>query len=134
MKGQTTAKDIRVKNPPPEVVKGLAEVCIELKEATIAKALKKMIPRYWDFKKRIEEQNKEIAELSQRVRAFEMNESTLKESFERHVRFLNNNLNSLQQNMREAVRMRDKFGTKKESRKPAPGQNKKKLSTPKKKK
>lgn len=119
--------EIRVREASPQLVKAFENICLDLREATISGAITKMIPRYWDMKKRIEEQNKEIAELSRKLRTLEFKETSLNEHFEEHIKMLG-------QALKDAIRSQKQFGTKKLSRRPAsPGKNKKLSQTKKRK-
>lgn len=126
--------EIRVKNAAPELIKGMQSIALEFKEATIAKALIKLIPRYFDLKKRIEEQNKEISELTILLRKHEWKESSLHQSFQQHLYFLSDNIKMLEKIQKEALMKAQQFGTKKKARKPAPVKKSKKLSPSKSKK
>jgi len=119
--------EIRVRDASPQLIKGLEAIAMELREATITGTLTKMIPRYLDMKKRIEEQNKEIADLSKEVRQAKYKEGTLHEHFEVFVSNLKRSLIAAQHDAKT-------FGTNKKARKPDPGAKKKKLSPTKKRK
>lgn len=119
--------EIRVRDASPQLIKAFQAIAMELKEATITGAITKMIPRYLDMQKRIIEQNKELSELSAELRRYQFKESTMKEQFTDLVGLLDRQL-------REAKKVDQQFGTKKSTRKPAPGAKAKKLSTNKKRK
>lgn len=119
--------EIRVREASPQLVKAFENICLDLREATISGAITKMIPRYWDMKKRIEEQNKEIGELSRKLRTLEFKETSLNEHFNDHIR-------TLAQSLKDAIRSQKQFGTNKISRRRAGQEKSKKLSQPKKRK
>jgi len=63
--------EIRVREATPQLIKQMGEIMLDVKEATIAGALAKSIPRYFDMKKRIIEQNEEIAKLTRELREYQ---------------------------------------------------------------
>jgi len=117
--------EIRIRDAAPELIKGLQTIATELREATITGCLTKMIPRYLDMKKRIAEQNQEIADLSKELRDYAYRKSNMDYHFNEHV-------GNLKKSLSEALRAQKTFGTKKKTRQPAPAKKSKRLSHSKK--
>ncbi len=117
--------EFRIREVSPALTKAFELLAADVKEATFTNAIIKAVPRYFDMKKRIEECNKEIAELSNKLRKLEYKENTLNYNFERHIDNLKDQLVTAQRDAKN-------FGTKKApaSRKKAAGPVKK--SQPKK--
>lgn len=75
--------DIRVRNADPKLLAEFEKIAQDVKANTHAGTIEKMIPRYWDFKKRVEEQNQEIAKLTRELRTVQFRNSELESNFDR---------------------------------------------------
>lgn len=93
---QNTMAEIRIRNAEPELIAQLEAISAQLKEATITGTLEKMIPRYHDLEERVKEQNKELGELSQIVRAYESQESNFISDYREFIE-------TVQQHKREII-------------------------------
>ena len=114
--------EIRVRDASPELMKQLQQIALETKQATVTGVLTTMIPRYHAMKKRIDEQNSELAKLANELREAKYRLSTAKSELQYIQESIKQHLRETTARLASIKKQSDKFGTKKPSSAGRPGQ------------
>lgn len=113
--------EIRVRDASPKLIEQLQIIAKEVREATVAGTIEKMIPRYHDMKKRITEQNTEIAKISNDLRTLQFKFSNIQQDIKGGLTVLLDMRKEIDHSVNILTKQLQTFGTKKKPAARRPG-------------